>query len=51
MDNSSIHYKSKNGVLVLTGSVKNGAQRREAEQLAKKVPNVRQVVNQLEVKP
>jgi osmotically-inducible protein OsmY len=51
MDHSSIHYKAKNGVLVLTGSVKNGAQRREAEELAKKVPNVRQVVNQLEVKP
>jgi len=51
MDNLSIHYKAKNGVLVLTGSVKNGGQRQEAGDLAKKVPNVRQVVNQLDVGP
>lgn len=50
LDNLSIHYKAKNGVLVLTGSVKNPNQREEAGELAKKVPNVRQVVNQLEVK-
>ncbi len=51
LDGLSIHYKAKNGVLVLTGSVKNGGQRQEAYELAKKVPNVRQVVNQLEVRP
>jgi hyperosmotically inducible protein len=51
MDNLSIHYKGKNGTLVLTGSVKNAGQRQEAGELAKKVPNVRQVVNQLEVRP
>jgi osmotically-inducible protein OsmY len=51
LDNLSIHYKAKNGVLVLSGSVKNGGQRQEAYELAKKVPNVRQVVNQLEVRP
>ncbi|HEV2696932.1 MAG TPA: BON domain-containing protein [Terriglobales bacterium] len=51
MDNLSIHYQAKNGVLVLTGSVKNGGQRQEAGELAKKVPNVRQVVNQLDVRP
>jgi hyperosmotically inducible protein len=51
MDNLSIHYKAKNGTLVLTGSVKNAAQRQEAGEVAKKVPNVRQVVNQLEVRP
>jgi hyperosmotically inducible protein len=51
MDNLSIHYKAKNGVLELTGSVKNGGQRKEAEELAKKVPNVQQVVNQLDVRP
>lgn len=50
MDNLSIHYKAKNGVLVLTGSVKNPGQREEAAELAKKVPNVRQVVNQVEVR-
>jgi osmotically-inducible protein OsmY len=36
---------------VLTGSVKNAGQRQEAGELAKRVPNVRQVVNQLEVRP
>lgn len=51
MDNLSIHYKAKNGVLELTGSVKNGGQRREAEELAKKVPNVQQVVNHLDIRP
>ena len=50
MNNLSIHYKAKNGVLELTGTVKNTGQRNEAEELARKVPNVRQVVNQLEVK-
>jgi len=38
-------------VLVLTGSVKNAEQREQAGKLAEKVPNVRQVVNQLEVHP
>jgi len=51
LDKLSIDYKAKNGVLVLTGSVKNGGQREEAAELAKKVPNVRQVVNQLEIRP
>jgi hyperosmotically inducible protein len=51
LDSLSIHYKAKNGTLVLTGSVKNAGQRQEAGELAKKVPNVRQVVNQLEVHP
>lgn len=50
LDKESIHYKAKNGVLVLTGSVKSTEQRQEAQQLASKVPNVRQVVNQLEVR-
>jgi osmotically-inducible protein OsmY len=50
LDNESIHYKAKNGVLLLTGSVKNAQQRQEAQELAKKVPNVRQVVNQIEVR-
>lgn len=50
LDKESIHYKVKNGVLTLTGSVKSNEQRHEAAQLASKVPNVRQVVNQLEVR-
>jgi osmotically-inducible protein OsmY len=51
LDDLSIHYSAKNGVLKLTGSVKNAGQREEAGKLAEKVPNVHQVVNQLEVHP
>jgi hyperosmotically inducible protein len=51
LDDQSIHAKAKNGTLVLTGSVKTSDQKREAGSLAKKVPNVQQVVNELEVKP
>ena len=51
LDDQSISVKSKNGAVVLTGSVKTAAQKREAEKLAKNVPNVQQVVNELEVKP
>jgi hyperosmotically inducible periplasmic protein len=51
LDDQSIHAKAKNGTLVLTGSVKTAEQKRQAEKLAKKVPNVQQVVNELEVEP
>jgi hyperosmotically inducible protein len=50
LNDQSISVKSKNGAVVLTGSVKTAAQKREAEKLAKGVPNVQQVVNELEVK-
>jgi len=51
LDDQSIHYDAKNGTLVLKGSVKTAPQKREAGMLAKNVPNVQQVVNELEVKP
>jgi hyperosmotically inducible protein len=51
LDDQSIHAKAKNGTLVLTGSVKTAHQKDEAGSLAKKVPNVQQVVNELEVNP
>jgi hyperosmotically inducible protein len=51
LNDQSISGSAKNGTLVLKGSVKTTAQRLEAEQLAKRVPNVQQVVNELEVKP
>jgi hyperosmotically inducible protein len=35
----------------LKGTVKTAAQKKEAAALAKQVPNVQQVVNELEVKP
>ena len=51
LDDQSIHYDAKNGTLVLKGSVKTTAQKREAMMVAKNIPNVKQVVNELEVKP
>jgi hyperosmotically inducible periplasmic protein len=44
-----VDYKSKEGVLTLTGSVDTTAQRKLAEKLASDVPNVKQVVNELKV--
>ncbi len=51
LDDQSIHADSKNGTLELKGSVKTAAQKKEAEALAKKTPNVQQVVNEIEVDP
>jgi hyperosmotically inducible protein len=51
LDDQDISAKAKNGAVVLSGSVKTEAQKREAERLAKHVPNVQQVVNEIEVKP
>jgi hyperosmotically inducible periplasmic protein len=51
LNDQSISGNAKNGTLVLKGSVKTEKQKKEAEDLAKKVPNVQQVVNELEVKP
>lgn len=51
LNDQSIHCSAKNGTLVLNGSVKTARQKKEAEDLAKKVPNVQQVVNEIEVKP
>lgn len=51
LDDQSIDYSAKNGTLVLKGSVKTAAQKHEAEQLAKQVPNVQSVVNEIKVDP
>ena len=51
LNDQSISYSAKNGTLVLKGSVKTVAQKREAEKLAKAIQNVVQVVNEIEVKP
>lgn len=51
LDDQSISYDAKNGTLVLKGSVKSQAQKKEATILAKNVPNVKEVVNEIEVKP
>ena len=50
LDDQSISYDAKNGTLVLKGSVKTPAQKKEAMMLAKSVPNVKEVVNEIEVK-
>jgi len=49
LNDQSIRASAKNGTLVLKGSVKTAKQKKEAEDLAKKVPNVQQVVNEIEV--
>jgi osmotically-inducible protein OsmY len=49
LDKQRIRFDSKNGVLTLKGSVNNPRQREMAEQVASSVPNVAQVVNQIEV--
>jgi hyperosmotically inducible protein len=51
LDDQSISYDAKNGTLVLKGSVKTSVQKNEAQKLAKAVPNVKEVVNEIEVKP
>ncbi len=50
LDKERISYDAKNGVLKLTGSVKSAPRKQEAEKLAQAIPNVQQVVNQIEVK-
>lgn len=46
----NVKYDVKNGVLTLTGNVNSQARRASVEHLAAGVPNVKQVVNELEVK-
>jgi hyperosmotically inducible periplasmic protein len=46
----TVKYSVKNGVVTLTGEVRSQSQRAQAETVAASVPNVRQVVNELQVK-
>jgi osmotically-inducible protein OsmY len=50
LDKQRISFNAKNGVLVLKGSVKTVPQRQQAQQVASSVPNVQQVLNQIDVK-
>lgn len=50
LDDQNISYDATNGTLVLKGSVKTQAQKDEANKLAQKVPNVKEVVNEIAVK-
>ena len=47
---STVKYDVKNGVVTLTGKVNSQSRRAFVEKLAAGVPNVKQVVNELEVK-
>jgi hyperosmotically inducible protein len=46
----SVKYSVKNGVVTLTGEVNSQSKRTQAESVASSVPNVKQVVNELQVK-
>jgi hyperosmotically inducible protein len=46
----AVKYDVKNGVITLNGKVNSQSKRAWVEKLATQVPNVRQVVNELEVK-
>lgn len=50
LDKQRISCSAKNGVLTLKGSVKTPTERKTAEQLAQNVPNVQQVVNEIQVR-
>ena len=50
LDKQDISFGAKNGVLTLKGKVKSAQQRQLAEQMASNVPEVGQVVNEIEVK-
>jgi osmotically-inducible protein OsmY len=45
-----VNYKVKNGVVTLSGQVDSEGTRKGAESLAIAVPNVLQVVNDLQIK-
>jgi osmotically-inducible protein OsmY len=48
--NKHVKYEVKNGVVTLTGDVRSEATRGRAQTVATGVPNVQQVVNELQVK-
>lgn len=45
-----VKHDAKNGVVTLTGEVNSEAKRSQAQKIASAVPNVQQVVNELDVK-
>jgi hyperosmotically inducible periplasmic protein len=50
LEKQHIRFDVKNGVLTLKGSVASPDERQDVEKLAASVPNVQQVVNELDVK-
>jgi len=47
--NKGVKFDVKHGVVTLTGEVNSKTQRARAEKVASSVPNVKQVVNELEI--
>ena len=50
LEKQHVDFKAKNGVLTLTGSLHDANQRQPAEKLAAGIPNIQQVLNQIEVR-
>jgi len=50
LEKQHVDFKAKNGVLTLTGRVHDANQRQHAEKLAAGIPNVQQVLNQIELR-
>jgi osmotically-inducible protein OsmY len=50
LEKQHVSFKAKNGVLTLTGSVRSANERQHAQKLAAGIPNVQQVLNQIEVR-
>jgi hyperosmotically inducible periplasmic protein len=50
LDKQDISFDAKNGVLTLKGKVKTPQQRQQAQRVAANIPEVAQVVNEIEVK-
>jgi hyperosmotically inducible periplasmic protein len=51
LKSEKIQYSAFHGTLTLKGTVRSGKDREQAEDLAKKVPQVQKVVNELQVRP
>lgn len=49
LDKRTIQYSANNGTLYLKGAVKTAQEKKEAEELARKIPNVQHVVNEIQV--
>lgn len=49
LDKERIRFNAKNGVLTLKGTVKSAQQKQAAQEVASNVPNVQQVLNELDV--
>jgi hyperosmotically inducible protein len=45
-----VKYDVKNGVVTLNGQVRSQSQRKQTQEIASSIPNVQQVVNELEVR-